>query len=131
MEYGGRDQKVDNSGSQYGQLSTSSPNCVYHNESTAGGTFSFPAAEQPTHSERRSVIAGINEIKTHNPLIGDPTQMDWVSIVTFDKTGDTQTLLRLTSNYDTAMAICPNMQAVGNNGASTEHGNGSGRRPTA
>ncbi len=119
MEYGGRDQMVDTNGSQYGQLSTSSPNCVYHNESTAGGTFSFPAAEQPTHSERRAVIAGINEVKSHNLLIGDPTQKDWVSIVTFDKSGDVQTLLGLTSNYDSAMAICPKMQAVGNNGAST------------
>ncbi len=119
MEYGGRDQMVDSNNSQYGQLSTSSPNCVYHNESTAGGTFSFPAAEQPTHSERRAVIAGINEIKSHNQLIGDNTQKDWVSIVTFDKTGDVQTLLGLTSNYDSAMAICPKMQAVGNNGAST------------
>ncbi len=120
MEYGGRDQMVDTSNSQFGQLSTSSPNCVYHNESTAGGTFSFPADEQPTHAERRSVIAGINEVKSHNATIGDTDQKDWVSIVTFDKQGDVQTLLPLTSNYDTAMAACPKMQAVGNNGASTD-----------
>lgn len=122
MEYGGRDQTVDINSTQYGQLSTSSSNCVYHNESTAGGTFSFPASEQPTHAERRSVIAGINEVKQHNITIGDPTQKDWVSIITFDKDtnpANLTPLIALTSNYNSAMAACPNMQAVGNNGSST------------
>jgi Flp pilus assembly protein TadG len=115
---GGRDQTVD-SNNDYGQISINSPNCVYHNESTAGGTFSFPADEQPTHSERRSVIAGLQEVKTRNALISDSTQKDWVSIVSFDKTGGTVTRLALTSNYDTAMQTATTLQAVGYNGAST------------
>ena len=42
---GGRDQLVD--GSQYGQLSVSSPNCPYHNESTAGGIVFVPTLGVP------------------------------------------------------------------------------------
>src|SRR4029078_8940046 len=44
----GRDRQPD--GANYTPLSTLSPNCPYHSESTAGGTFSFPPSEQPTHS---------------------------------------------------------------------------------
>ncbi len=117
QDAGGRDQLVD--GSQYGQLSVLSPNCPYHNESTAGGTFSFPPSEQPTHAERRSVIAGLQEVKTKNASISDPNQKDWVSIVTFDKVAGTTVRLGLTSNYDTAMQSSTTMQAVGNNGNST------------
>jgi Flp pilus assembly protein TadG len=117
QDAGGRDQLVD--GSQYGQLSTLSPNCPYHNESTAGGNFSFPPSEQPTHAERRSVIAGLEEVKTKNSTISDPNQKDWVSIVTFDKVAGTAVRLGLTSNYDTAMQSATTMQAVGNNGNST------------
>ena len=116
---GGRDQTVDNGG-DYSQLSTSSPNTPYHTESTAGGTFSFPPREQPTHSERRSVIAGLQEIKLHNTTLSDPTEMDWVSIVTFDKIGSVKTLTALTSNYSSAMTAASKMQAVGYNGASTD-----------
>jgi hypothetical protein len=117
----GRDQTGPKSGA-YGQLSTHSPNCVYHNESTAAGTYSFPASEQPTHSERRSVIAGLHEVKVKNSTLSDPNQMDWVSIITFDKNTTPATitpLVSLTSNYDSAMAVCPTMQAVGDNGNST------------
>jgi hypothetical protein len=117
QDAGGRDQLVD--GSQYGQLSTLSPNCPYHNESTAGGNFSFPPSEQPTHAERRSVIAGLQEVKTKNSTISDANQKDWVSIVTFDKVAGTAVRLGLTSNYDTAMQSATTMQAVGNNGNST------------
>ncbi|HEY2883031.1 MAG TPA: pilus assembly protein TadG-related protein [Pirellulales bacterium] len=117
QDAGGRDQYV--AGSQYGQLSVNSPNCPYHTESTAGGNFSFPPSEQPTHAERRSVIAGLNEIKTKNSTISDTNQKDWVSIVTFDKTAGTVVRLGLTSNYDTAMQSCTTMQAVGNGGNST------------
>ena len=48
--------------------------------------------------------------------------MDWVSIVTYDKSTNASTLtalLGLTSNYTTAMQACTNMQAAGNSGAST------------
>ena len=116
----GRDQIADSSyGNDYAQISVNSPNCPYHSESTAGGTFSFPPREYPTHAERRSVIAGLQEVKSKNTTIKDPNQMDWVSIVTFDKTGDVQTLLNLTSNYDSAMQASTKMQAVGYNGNST------------
>src|SRR4029077_13104253 len=49
----GRDQTCDSSG-DYAEISVNSPNFPYHSESTAGGTFSFPPSEQPTHAERRS-----------------------------------------------------------------------------
>ncbi len=44
----GRDQIADSSyGSDYAQISVNSPNCPYHSESTAGGTFSFPPRNIP------------------------------------------------------------------------------------
>ena len=61
----------------------------------------------------------MQEVKSKNTTIKDPNQMDWVSIVTFDKTGDVQTLLNLTSDYDSAMQASTKMQAVGYNGNST------------
>ena len=115
----GRDQVADSAG-DYAQISVNSPNCPYHSESTAGGTFSFPPREYPTHAERRSVIAGLQEVKSKNTAIKDTNQMDWVSIVTFDKVGDMKTLLPLTSDYDSAMQASTKMQAVGYNGASTD-----------
>jgi hypothetical protein len=121
MMENGRDQKPGTSGN-YTQLSVLSPNCPYHNESTAGGTFSFPPAEQPTHAARRSVIAGLQEVKLKNTSISDSNQKDWVSIVTYDKNTNVSTivpLLGLTSNYDSAMQACTKMQAVGQNGNST------------
>ena len=114
----GRDQTADTNG-DYAQISVNSPNCPYHNESTAGGTFSFPPSEQPTHSERRSVIAGLQEVKTKNTTISDTNQKDWVSIVTFDKVAGTAVRLGLTSDYDSAMQSATTMQAVGYNGNST------------
>jgi hypothetical protein len=121
MMENGRDQKPGTSGN-YTQLSVLSPNCPMHNESTAGGTFSFPPSEQPTHAARRSVIAALQEIKTKNAAISDTNQKDWVSIVTFDKSTNiagVTPLVALTSNYSTAMSACPTMQAVGQNGNST------------
>jgi Flp pilus assembly protein TadG len=118
MEEGGRDQTVDSNGN-YGQLSTLSSNCPYHTESVGGTSFSFPPREQPTHAERRSVIAGLQVIKNRNQSISDTNQTDWVSIVTFDKVSSTTTRLGLTSNYDAAMTSSTTMQAVGNNGYST------------
>ena len=96
----GRDQIADSSyGSDYAQISVNSPNCPYHNESTAGGTFSFPPSEQPTHSERRSVIAGLQEVKTKNSSISDSNQMDWVSIITFDKSTNASSLTPLIATH--------------------------------
>jgi hypothetical protein len=119
MDEGGRDQTVDSSG-DYGQLSVQSPNCVYHSETVGSTSFSFPPSEQPTHSERRSVIAGLQEVKKYNTSVSDPNQKDWISIVTFDKTNDVQTRVALSSNYDSAMTSAATMQAVGQNGASTD-----------
>ncbi len=89
-----------------------------HNESTAGGTFSFPPSEQPTHAARRSVIAALQQVKDKNSTISDTNQKDWVSIVTFDKSRHGGPARYLTSNYGMAMQR-PTMQAVGYNGNST------------
>jgi len=118
----GRDYRPD--GVNYTPLSVSSPYCPYHNEVTAGGTFSFPPNEQPTHSARRSIIAALQEIKSKNNTIPDSSQRDWVSIVTFDTTTGVTLKQSLTSNYDTAMSIVRNVQAVGDtqNSTHTESG---------
>jgi len=113
----GREYRPD--GSNYVALSTNSPNCRYHNEATAGGTFSFPPREQPTHAARRSLIAGIQEIKLHNTSISDPNQRDWVSVITFDTNAGTVLRRALTGNYDTAMQSCTTMQAVSDTQSST------------
>jgi len=118
MDECGRDQKPD--GSDYGEISVNSPNCPYHTETVGSTSFSFPPREYPTHSQRRSVIAGLQEVQSHNSTISDPNQMDWVSIVTFDKTNDVATRVALTSTYSTAMTSATTMQAVGEQGASTD-----------
>jgi len=105
----GRDLKPD--GTNFTPLSVSSSLCPKHNESTPGGTFSFPPREQPTHAMRRAVIAAMKVIKDRNASIADPTLKDWVSVVTFDTTTGATIRQALTSNYDTAMGVCPNMQA--------------------
>jgi Flp pilus assembly protein TadG len=120
MTANGRDTQP---GGQYGQLSVNSSNCPYHTEQvpTNGGTsFSFPPSEQPTHSQRRSVIAGIQEVQKHNSTVSDPNQQDWVSIVTFDKTNDVQTRVALTTDYTSAMTSATTMQAVADNASSTD-----------
>src|SRR5262249_6253440 len=71
------------------------------------------------HAERRSVIAGLQEVQKFNSTVSDTNQMDWVSIVTFDKVGGTKTLCGLTSDYSSAMTAATKMQAVGYNGNST------------
>ena len=119
----GRDTKPD--GVNYTQLSRLSPHCVYHNESTAGGTFSFPPREQPTHSARRALIAAIQVIKERNATISDMSQRDWVSVVTYDVADPAPAILQsLTGDYDVAMAACTTMQAVGDMQASTATENG-------
>jgi len=113
----GRNKRPD--GTNYSPLSTSSPYCPWHSESTAGGTFSFPPSEQPTHAARRSLIAAINEIKLKNNSIPDVSQRDWVSVVTFDTVSGATLCQSLTGNYDTAMQSCTRMQAVADDVYST------------
>jgi Flp pilus assembly protein TadG len=119
MMYNGRDGKPD--GARYTPLSQSSPDCPWHSESTAGGTFSFPPREQPTHAARRAMIAAMQVIKERNQNISDMNQRDWVSIITFDRlTGASPAIpVPLTGDYDAAMRGCTPLQAVGHNGAST------------
>jgi hypothetical protein len=115
----GRDTPVV--GSTYSPLSRSSADCRYHSESTAGGTFSFPPREQPTHAARRSLIAAIQVVKERNESIVTMSQRDWVSVVTYDKLGSSVpvVLQSLTGNYDVAMQACTTMQAVADNTYST------------
>ncbi len=116
MDYG-RDGQPANG--QYGQLSRFSPNCPWHLESTAGGTFLFPPREQPTHAARRAIIAALQVIKERNEGISDPAQKDWVAIITFDRTTGTTIAQSLTADYDAAMQACTLLQAVADNAAST------------
>jgi hypothetical protein len=115
----GRDIKPD--GVNYTPLSVRNPNCPMHSEATAGGTFSFPPREQPTHAMRRAVIAAIQVIKDRNEGITDINQRDWVSIVTFDSPNDGGPQIRqtLTGDYDAAMSQCTTMQAVADSYYST------------
>jgi len=115
----GRDLKPD--GVNFAPLSVSSPFCPWHAESTAGGAFSFPPREQPTHAARRALIAALQVVKECNQNISDPNLRDWVSIITFDRlTGDSPSIkIALTSDYDAAMQSCTRLQAVGHDAAST------------
>lgn len=114
----GRDIQQD--GSTYMQHSYLSPNCPYHSETTAGGVFSFPPREQPTHATRRALIAAMKVIKDRNENIGDPNQRDWVSVITFDRRSNPPVIHQaLTYEYDAAMQACTKLQAVGDIGAST------------
>jgi hypothetical protein len=112
-------RNVQPDGSTYTQLSRSSAYCAYHNEATAGGTFSFPPREQPVHASRRSLIAAIQEVKERNDTIPDMTQRDWVSVVRFDTVSGSSIQQTLTGNYDNAMQTCTTLQAVGDNANST------------
>lgn len=103
------------------QLSKLSPYCVYHNEATAGGTFSFPAREQPMHAVRRSLIAALQVVKEMNETV-KPGYGDMVSIVTYDaldKYHEPELLVSLTADYDAAMQACTTMQAVSDIGTTT------------
>jgi hypothetical protein len=116
-----------NSGGRLTPLSADSPDCPFHSESTAGGTFDFPPSEQPTHAARRSVIAALEEVRQRNLTIPDPVQRDWVSIVAFDKDTNATNiapLIGLTSDYTSAMQASTTMQAVGegSNSTATESG---------
>lgn len=107
-------------------LSVLSPDCPYHSETTAGGTFSFPPSEQPTHALRRALIAAIHEIATKNATV-PPSIADRVSIVTFDAISSyhsPKVVMPLTTDYRAAMQSCTKLQAVGDigNSTATEHG---------
>jgi len=117
MHDAGRNNQPD--GSNYTHMAVSSPNCAYHSEATAGGTFNFPPSEQPTHASRRSLIAAMQEIKARNNTIPDMNQRDWVSIVTFDTVSGTLVAHSLSGSYDSAMLACTTLQAVGDNQSST------------
>jgi Flp pilus assembly protein TadG len=107
-------------------LSAASPYCPRHNESTAGGTFSFPPREQPMHSARRALIAAIKVVKDMNGQIA-PGAGDRVAIVSFDAIDAyhaPRIVMPLTSDFDAAMAACTNLQAVSDIGTSTAMENG-------
>ncbi len=102
-------------------LSVLSPDCPYHSESTAGGTFNFPPRSQPMHSVRRALIAGIQHVKEKNALV-TAGGGDRVSIVTFDGRDGwhAPTIVRsLTSDYDAAMLACTTLQAASDIGRTT------------
>jgi len=108
-------------GGQYVPLSRYSRDCPWHSESTAGGTFSFPPREQPTHAARRALIAALQVVKERNEGIQNPTQRDWVSIIAFDSLSGGGPVIEqpLTADYHLAMEACTRLQAVGDKGAST------------
>ena len=60
MDHGREKQPV---GGQYTPLSQYSPDCPWHDEDTAGGSFRFPPREQPTHAARRALIAALQVVK--------------------------------------------------------------------
>lgn len=108
------------------QLSVLSPDCQYHSEATAGGTFMFPPAEQPTHAVRRAMIAAIHEVKVRNNS-APPAVADRVSIVTFDAISAyhaPRVVVPLTNDYAAAMEACTKLQALSDigNSTATEHG---------
>jgi len=116
MMYLGRDGTANG---YYTVMSVESPNCHYHPEATDGGTFDFPASEQPTHAARRSIIAALKVVKDRNASISDPNQRDWVSIVTFDTKDGIRIVQPLTQNYDGTMLMATKLQACASGSYST------------
>jgi len=118
----GREQKPG--GTNYSPLSLNSGITPMHSEATAGGTFSFPPREQPTHAARRAIIAAIQLIKERNLAISDTNQRDWVSIITFDKPSGVAPISprieqALTSDYTAAMTACTRLQACSDSSSNT------------
>ncbi len=114
----GRDLQVAGA---YVPLSRHSPHCPWHSESTAGGTFSFPPREQPTHAARRALIAAIQVIQERNEYVGEPRQRDWVSVVSFDSLSGGGPVIEhaLSGDYHGAMEACTRLQACGDRSATT------------
>ncbi len=107
-------------------LSVNSPSCPFHTEATAGGSFSFPPREQPTHAVRRALIAAIQQVATKNVGL-TPSSSDKVSLITYDGVdGDhaPTIVVPLTNNYTSTMAACTTLQAVGDIGNTTASENG-------
>ncbi|MBN2295423.1 MAG: VWA domain-containing protein [Pirellulales bacterium] len=115
----GRDIQPD--GIQYVALSTKSPYCPWNTESTAGGEFSFPPRSQPVHACRRALIAAMQVVKERNEPVGDDTQKDWVSVISFDRLSNGGPIVKqsLTADYEEAMETCTRLQACGDISAST------------
>lgn len=107
-------------------LSRLSPECPYHSETTAGGSFSFPPREQPMHAVRRSLIAALQAVKEQNEGVNS-TIADHVSIVSFDAISAfhaPKIEIGLTGDYTSAMTACTKLQAVADIGNSTAMENG-------
>ena len=105
----------------YVPLSTRSPHCPWHDESTAGGNFSFPPRCQPLHATRRALIAAMQIVKRKNLPLSNNAQKDWVSIISFDRLNNGGPIVKqtLTADYDQAMEACTRLQATGDKGAAT------------
>lgn len=102
-------------------ISIESPYCPFHNEATAGGTFSFPPRTQPMHAVRRSLIAALQVVKELNTGLTAGTG-DRVSIVTYDGLDnfhEPELVLTLTGDYDAAMQACTTLQATSDIGYTT------------
>ena len=114
-----RDLKPD--GKSLVMLSTNSPHCPWHSETTPAGNFSFPPRAQPEHAARRALIAAMKIVDDHNKNIPDKSQRDWVSVVTFDtlSSGGPNIAQPLTGDYQSAMLACTKLQACGDIGATT------------
>jgi Flp pilus assembly protein TadG len=117
MTNGGRDGQPGST--LYTPVSQFSSDCPWHTESTAGGSFSFPPREMPTHAARRAIIAALKVVKDRNAGIADVNQRDWVSIITFDLVNSATIQVSLTSNYDSAMQGCTTLQAVADSDGSS------------
>ena len=123
----GRDSVPTGAG-QYTQLSSLSSYFVKKPDTIPDvGTFLFPPREMPTHAARRSIIAALQIVKERNANIGDSNQCDWVSIITFDKNTNANTITPLHDldyDYDGAMQDCTTLQAVSDINASTSTSTG-------
>jgi hypothetical protein len=93
------------------QISTLSPNCVYHNESIDGASYSFPPSEQPMHSIRCALISTINLVKSRNLSVGDSNQRDRVGLLLIDQNVKTALDVSLTTDYDSVRNVCRTIQA--------------------
>lgn len=102
-------------------LSTRSPHCPMHSESTAGGTFRFPPREQPMHAVRRALIAALQEVKTRNAGLS-PGTGDKVCLITYDGVDQyhAPTIVEpLTDKFDKVMKACTTLQSVSDVGNTT------------
>jgi Flp pilus assembly protein TadG len=129
LMYRGRNQAmgaVDGT-TYYSIMSVMNANYKSHTETVGGVTFDkFPPPEMPTHAARRAIIAAIQVIQERNALIGDSAYKDHVSIVTFDRKGADNVVIRqsLTDDYITAMKSAVTLQACNYGTACTDSDGG-------